>query len=363
MSIVSAYSGLLQTPKGGKDSLINAVFEHLGLLSWDRGENCRDGANEDPLLQQTVNPEKKRTGNIGSKKYWKNDDSQSCEVVVVFVCISQLLLVDLDYDAASLRSHFAVYMYISSSAECYGSFSRGQEQWAQCDDCSKWRRLPIDFLLPPKGTCSDNIWDSRRCNVFLWFCVVRSLLRRLTQRNYRLFLKWVEVGHYAVGDLKKPKIVGSPQLALECEPSGLDALASAAVLGDKKGDVGESSIGATTKHPRHCLGCTCIVCIQPPSGKGKHKTTCTCNVCMTVKRRFKPLMLRKKKRQSEHEAEILQKDNEHKDESELKETRPDHSEKEARQSRIQDEVAETSSGQIDLNCHPHVKICNLKNQD
>lgn len=68
-----------------------------------------------------------------------------------------------------------------------------------------------------------------------------------------------------------------------------------------------TTVAITTKHPRHRPGCSCIVCIQPPSGKGKHNPTCTCNVCMTVKRRFKTLMLRKKKRQSEHEAKIAEK--------------------------------------------------------
>lgn len=75
------------------------------------------------------------------------------------------------------------------------------------------------------------------------------------------------------------------------------------------GEPGTSSVATTTKHPRHRPGCSCIVCIQPPSGKGKHKPTCLCNVCMTVKRRFKTLMMRKKKRQSEREAEIALRNN------------------------------------------------------
>ena len=37
-------------------------------------------------------------------------------------------------------------------------------------------------------------------------------------------------------------------------------------------------------------GCTCVLCMQPPSGKGKHKPTCIGNVCMTVKRWFKALL-------------------------------------------------------------------------
>lgn len=105
-------------------------------------------------------------------------------------------------------------------------------------------------------------------------------------------------------DFKKQKVAAS-QPVHDHEPSGLDALATAAVLGDNVLELGTSLVATTTKHPRHRPGCTCIVCIQPPSGKGpKHKPTCTCNVCMTVKRRFKTLMLRKKKRQSEKEAEV-----------------------------------------------------------
>lgn len=89
------------------------------------------------------------------------------------------------------------------------------------------------------------------------------------------------------------------------KPSGLDALANAAILGDMSHPTSTTAVATTTKHPRHRPGCSCIVCIQPPSGKGKHKPTCTCQVCMTVKRRFKTLMMRKKKRQSEREAEII----------------------------------------------------------
>lgn len=83
---------------------------------------------------------------------------------------------------------------------------------------------------------------------------------------------------------------------------GLDTLANLAILGE-----GESLPSQpTTKHPRHRPGCSCIVCIQPPSGKGpKHKQTCTCNVCMTVRRRFRTLMLRREKRASEKESEEL----------------------------------------------------------
>ena len=161
-------------------------------------------------------------------------------------------------------------------------------------------------------------------------------------------------------EFKKRRTSENRKATEEHEPSGLDALASAAVLGDNVGDSGEPSVGATTKHPRHRPGCTCIVCIQPPSGKGKHKPTCTCNVCMTVKRRFKTLMLRKKKRQSEREAESAQKDdNENKGETETNGTtskdaplRMSLMENEGSPSKVKADAAETSTSQIDLNSHP-----------
>ena len=78
---------------------------------------------------------------------------------------------------------------------------------------------------------------------------------------------------------------------------------------------------------------------------------------MTVKRRFKTLMLRKKKRQSEREAEISQKHKmDHKEESEMKGTvshevlHINNPDTEGHQSQRQIEKPETSAGQIDLNC-------------
>jgi hypothetical protein len=81
---------------------------------------------------------------------------------------------------------------------------------------------------------------------------------------------------------------------------------------------------------------------------------------MTVKRRFKTLMLRKKKRQSEREVEAAQKDdNHHRDEPEMNGISRDvlllknHPENKGSHSRNQAEEGETSNGQIDLNCHPN----------
>ncbi|KAG2332922.1 hypothetical protein Bca52824_004102 [Brassica carinata] len=196
-----------------------------------------------------------------------------------------------------------------------------QERWASCDDCTKWRRLPVDALLPAKWTCSDNVWDVSRCS-----CSAPEES-----------LKELENVLRAGKEYKKRR---SQTAKTEEEPSGLDALASAAVLGDALG--GDSEVATTTRHPRHRVGCSCIVCIQPPSGKGRHKPTCGCTVCSTVKRRFKTLMMRRKKKQLERD-EIAAA-------TEAYEGRN----KEATEQAESDENNGEKEGRIDLNSDPYI---------
>ncbi|KAK7246585.1 hypothetical protein RIF29_41454 [Crotalaria pallida] len=165
-------------------------------------------------------------------------------------------------------------------------------QWAQCEDCLKWRKLPASALLPSKWTCSDNSWDPERSTC--------SAAQELTEEQLENLLP--PCNSAVSKKMKAAKQDPDNAEALE----GLDTLANLAILGE--GETLPASSQATTKHPRHRPGCSCIVCIQPPSGKGpKHKQTCTCNVCLTVKRRFRTLMLRREKKQSEREAETTRK--------------------------------------------------------
>ncbi|CAH1418024.1 unnamed protein product [Lactuca virosa] len=164
--------------------------------------------------------------------------------------------------------------------------SRLQEQWVQCDSCSKWRKLPSDVLIPSKWTCSDNVSDPNRCS-----CSApeeRGDLNRILRFGKESKKRKVAENC----GTQEPKV----------EPTGLDALATVAVLGANPNEA-----CATTRHPRHRPGCSCIVCIQPPSGKGNHKPNCICNVCSTVRRRFKTLMLRKRKRLLEQESDQARK--------------------------------------------------------
>ncbi|CAA0820635.1 B3 domain-containing transcription repressor VAL1 [Striga hermonthica] len=162
-------------------------------------------------------------------------------------------------------------------------------QLVQCDSCSKWRKLPVQALISANWTCTENVWDTNRSSC--------SAPEEMNQRDPNLFSRTNK-------DHKKQRTSDSKSGSPEGElSSGLDALANAAVLGD---NITELTAGPTTRHPRHRPGCSCIVCIQPPSGKGRHDPNCKCNVCLTVKRRFKTLMLRKKKRHDPHrEDDIL----------------------------------------------------------
>lgn len=133
----------------------------------------------------------------------------------------------------------------------------------------------------------------------------------------------------------------SPDSFYEEEPFRLNAQASAAILDDDL-DSTNSSVGATSKHPRHRVGCTCIVCVQPSSGKGNHKRSCTHLACMTTKPRFNTTMKGKRKRRltvcqtlegDTNGASLL--------------------ENEGSMNRGGLEVDELGAGQLDLNCHPN----------
>ncbi|XP_021623530.1 B3 domain-containing transcription repressor VAL2 isoform X3 [Manihot esculenta] len=370
LPIISGYSGLLQSIKGSTETHLSALSKHLhsanGDTSWHKFEKHEERMRESLLLPSLLVPERKRTRNIGSKsKRLLIDSLDALELKLTWEEAQDLLrppptvkpsivtIEDHDFEeyeeppVFGKRSIFVI--------RSIGFITRGQEQWAQCDSCCKWRRLPVDVLLPPKWTCVDNAWDQSRCSC--------SSPDELTPRELEHLLTLNK-------EFKRRRMTSIQRPAQEQESSGLDALANAAILGDE-GDPGTTAVATTTKHPRHRPGCSCIVCIQPPSGKGKHKPTCTCNVCMTVKRRFKTMMMRKKKRQSEREAEIALR-NQHlsgpRDEAEVESsskhvlTPQDPSENEARSvnelepksqsNNVSNKMVDIGKGHIDLNCHP-----------
>lgn len=300
LPVVSGYSGFVQSLKGQADPNFSCVPDLFnptdGDISWQKIDK-HGGIMFQPLLVT----DKRRSRNIGSKsKRLHIDNDDALELKLTWeesqdllrpppsVKPSIVVIEDQEFEEYEEPPVFGKRTIFTARA------SGGQDQWTQCDECFKWRRLPVDVLLSSKWKCTDNIWDPQRS-----YCSVSDELSSIELQNL--------LRQYA--DMKRQKTsASSSQYAHDVESAGLDALASIAALGDTDNQIIPST-ATTTKHPRHRPGCTCIVCIQPPSGKGpKHNPMCTCNVCLTVKRRFRTLMMRKKQRQSEREeAEAAQK--------------------------------------------------------
>ncbi|KAL3683537.1 hypothetical protein R1sor_001559 [Riccia sorocarpa] len=38
------------------------------------------------------------------------------------------------------------------------------DQWAECDECGNWRKVPADAVVPSRWTCRDNSWDKTRAS-------------------------------------------------------------------------------------------------------------------------------------------------------------------------------------------------------
>ncbi|CAM0907640.1 unnamed protein product [Alopecurus aequalis] len=294
LAIVNGYSGFLQSMKGAADLQPSSLFDHHansadGDVSWLKTD--RFGGRPDEGSLQFL---QKRSRNIGSKsRRLLIDAEDALELKLSWEEAQELLrpapsakptvvmIEDYEfeeYDEPPVFAKRSIFT-VRSTGE--------QDQWIQCDDCAKWRRLPLNVIIASKWTCADNTWDPKSCSC--------SAPEELGQKELQSILQQYE-------DIRRRKSsFFLKQNIPEMDASSLDALASAAVFGEV-GNQGAASVATTTKHPRHRPGCTCIVCIQPPSGKGpKHNPSCTCNVCMTVRRRFKTLMMRKKQRQSERE--------------------------------------------------------------
>ncbi|XP_057498445.1 B3 domain-containing transcription repressor VAL2-like isoform X1 [Actinidia eriantha] len=342
---------------------LNALSKPLnsagGDFSWHIMEKHVSDTKDGLLLPSMLAPERKRSRNIGSKsKRFLIDSQDAMELKLTWEEAQDMLRPPLSEKPSilTIEDHeFEEYeeppVFAKRSIFTARS-SGGQEQWTQCDSCSKWRKLPADILLPPKWTCPDNIWDHSRCSC--------SAPDELSPRELEYLLKLNK-------EFKKQRMLMSHRMVQEHDSATLDTLPNTAVLGDNASDPGGASVATTTKHPRHRPGCSCIVCIQPPSGKGKHKPTCTCNVCMTVKRRFKTLMMRKKKRQTEREAEIAQRNHYlwgSKDEAEVDSTVTHHDPPEnkgilANELQLRDQInnlshktPEIGKGGLDLNSDP-----------
>ncbi|KAK1260413.1 B3 domain-containing protein [Acorus gramineus] len=170
-----------------------------------------------------------------------------------------------------------------------------KSQWAQCGSCSKWRKLPMDIILSSQWTCSDNLWDPKRSSCLssqeisqeeLDSQLPLSIVARRTKKAK------AEKAAAAADVLLKERLKGTTKSSSVPNEGTEPSAASPELL-------------STRKHPRHRPGCRCIVCIQPPSGKGpKHPRTCECDLCMSRKRRSRTLKLQQDTKQSQEEQHL-----------------------------------------------------------
>eukprot|EP00850_Spirogloea_muscicola_P021052 SM000234S07912 [mRNA] locus=s234:97896:104816:- [translate_table: standard] len=83
----------------------------------------------------------------------------------------------------------------------------------------------------------------------------------------------------------------------QADAFSLDQQPSWENISKEDGTGGAAQPVLTTRHPRHRNGCTCIVCLQAPSGRGpRHAPSCQCQVCAMVRRRFRTLKSRRLRR-------------------------------------------------------------------
>ncbi|XP_065877879.1 B3 domain-containing protein Os07g0563300 [Euphorbia lathyris] len=288
------------TRQTGNGVSLNADAEMADLSPWSKVDKSGYIAKE--VLEGKSSIKKRKSSTLGSKsKRLRIENEDMIELKLTWEEAQGLLRPPPDHiPSVVVIEGFEFEEYedapVLGKPTIFATDNSGRKlQWVQCEDCFKWRKLPANALLPSKWTCSSNTWDPERS-----LC---SAAQELTADQLKDLLPSCNLA--ASKKLKAAKQDVDNVEALE----GLDTLlkaANLASLGENDGN--PTSSQATTKHPRHRPGCSCIVCIQPPSGKGpKHKQTCTCNVCQTVKRRFKTLMMKRERKQSEKEAESTKK--------------------------------------------------------
>ncbi|AEE85993.1 HSI2-like 1 [Arabidopsis thaliana] len=275
--------------KGSSEPNLNMFSNSLnpgcGDINWSKLEKSEDMAKDNLFLQSSLTSARKRVRNIGTKsKRLLIDSVDVLELKITWEEAQELLRPPQSTKPSIFtleNQDFEEYDEppVFGKRTLFVSRQTGeQEQWVQCDACGKWRQLPVDILLPPKWSCSDNLLDPGRSSC--------SAPDELSPREQDTLVRQSK-------EFKRRRLASSNEkLNQSQDASALNSLGNAGIT--TTGEQGEITVAATTKHPRHRAGCSCIVCSQPPSGKGKHKPSCTCTVCEAVKRRFRTLMLRKR---------------------------------------------------------------------
>uniref|UniRef100_A0A7N0TGM1 Uncharacterized protein n=1 Tax=Kalanchoe fedtschenkoi TaxID=63787 RepID=A0A7N0TGM1_KALFE len=170
VSAASGYSGILQSAAENRDPRMLALSEQMTLahcnLGWSKSDRYRGRIIGTTLQPSMVN----RPKNISLKSrrlLMHNEDV--LELKLTWDEAQDLLRAppSIKPSIVTVEDHeieeFDEPPVLAKKTIFTVGPSGGQEQWAQCDLCSKWRRLPVDVLLPLKWNCAENFWDSDRC--------------------------------------------------------------------------------------------------------------------------------------------------------------------------------------------------------
>lgn len=106
----------------------------------------------------------------------------------LLVCLKILLYfvveVDCDNHLTPSQQSLISFIFIFFVSLCVSE----KIQWVQCEDCSKWRKVPANARLPSKWTCSGNLWDPERYNQHLVTCLNPDIFIYLPRLRIFYFL-------------------------------------------------------------------------------------------------------------------------------------------------------------------------------
>ncbi|GKA88904.1 B3 domain-containing transcription repressor VAL2-like protein isoform X2, partial [Tanacetum coccineum] len=145
------------------------------------------------ITSQGLNQRKKRSRNIGSKSKRLLIESQDAlDLKYTWEELQDMLFSPTQPSTVTINDQeFEEYEEppVFGKGSVFTVYLSGeQDQWAQCDNCSKWRRLPVDFFLPSKWTCQENLWDHSICLIGKGGSII-SDMGRISKANIRIISK------------------------------------------------------------------------------------------------------------------------------------------------------------------------------
>ncbi|KZV51983.1 hypothetical protein F511_08593 [Dorcoceras hygrometricum] len=150
-----------------------------------------------------------------------------------------------------------------------------QMQWVQCEDCFKWRKVPQDALLPSEWICSENVWDLDRSRC--------SDAEELAVGKLQVILPAIKK------DSSKRREITTKDAEMFATQERHDTRVNLAIQADDEGI--SASADSRSNHPSE----------KSP----KHKQSCDCAICSSLKHRFRTLMDKYVKQQLEEVGESI----------------------------------------------------------